>query len=62
MKATLKKEMVGLCKVCGKRHVRPSPANMAVCAPNGVHNKAVEVVLEPAHPTFRFEVSTEVKK
>lgn len=53
---------VGICNICRRRHVRPAPANVAVCAPNGIHDKAVEVALKPSHPTLRFEMSQDGKK
>ena len=52
----MKNLMVGNCAVCGKKHVRPSPANVAVCAPNHAHAQAVEVPLKPQHPSFRYEL------
>ena len=54
----MKDVMIGICSACGKRHERPAPANVAVCAPNGKHKKPVEVVLTPAHPSVRFELRT----
>jgi len=53
-------KMVGICGICGHRHVRPSPANLAVCAPNGIHDKAVEVPLHASLPTLRFEMREKV--
>ena len=55
------KEMIGQCKACGKRHVRPSPCNVAVCKANGIHDKHVEVPLRPQHLTVRWDLQTEVK-
>jgi len=55
-------KMVGICGICRRRHVRPSPANLAVCAPNHAHEKAVEVPLHASLPTLRFAMSQEVRK
>jgi hypothetical protein len=56
----MKNLMVGTCKSCGKRHIRPAPANVAVCKANGVHGEAVIVTLKPSHPNVRFEMKEKI--
>lgn len=69
----MKKEMVGVCRICGNVEIRPSPCDVAVCGECYSHNPQLVSIVQlktPAqvlrqiaglkHPDLRFELSSKI--